>query len=419
MTEDNDPTTAPAPTAGPGLPDGSATAAAEFAGVTADGADGVPATAPTRPGEGTGPQPRRRVRRWPWVLIIAVAVAVAVSSRINLNYYALEPGTAQSVQQFITVPPDKSHPVHHPVLLTDVEIGRVTALSYLYFKLQSDTALEQVEDVTGGTPPAQLNAQGALEMSQAESAAKAAALSRLGYTVTATPSGAVIFGVFPGTPADGVLNVGDVITAVDAKPTPTAIDLTHTLATYHSGETITLTVRKGGTAPPTPERIALQTTKVQFGPGRTASLDLGIDTEDQVDFTYPFPVSIDVTNIGGPSAGLAMTLGVIDALDNGSVTGGRTVAATGTIDAEGDVGDVGGVPQKTVAVERAGATIFLVPPQEYKNAMSQDRPGLKIYAVSTLDQALAVLAAHGGSVPPRPVASSASSTSTTLAGSAG
>ena len=97
-----------------------------------------------------------------------------------------------------------------------------------------------------------------------------------------------------------------------------------------------------------------------------------------------------------------MTLGVIDALDGGSLTGGRTVAATGTIDAQGDVGDVGGVAQKTVAVENAGATIFLVPPQEYKAAMSKDRPSLKVYAVSTLDQALAVLAAHGGTVPPQP-----------------
>jgi Lon-like protease len=130
------------------------------------------------------------------------------------------------------------------------------------------------------------------------------------------------------------------------------------------------------------------------------TVDLGIEPEDQVAFGYPFPVSINVTNIGGPSAGLAMTLGVIDALTSGSLTGGRTVAATGTMDANGDVGDVGGVAQKTVAVENAGASIFLVPPQEYGAAMSKDRPGLKVYAVSTLDQALAVLAAHGGAALP-------------------
>jgi PDZ domain-containing protein len=84
------------------------------------------------------------------------------------------------------------------------------------------------------------------------------------------------------------------------------------------------------------------------------------------------------------------------------LTGGHTVAATGTIDAQGDVGDVGGVAQKTIAVENAGATIFFVPPQEYKAAMSEDRPGLKVYAVSTLDQVLKILGAHGGSVPKVP-----------------
>ena len=91
---------------------------------------------------------------------------------------------------------------------------------------------------------------------------------------------------------------------------------------------------------------------------------MGIVPQDQVDYAYPFPISIDVTDIGGPSAGLAMTLGVIDTLSGGRLTGGRTVAATGTMDSDGHVGDVGGVPQKTVAVENAGATIFLVPPQE-------------------------------------------------------
>jgi len=152
--------------------------------------------------------------------------------------------------------------------------------------------------------------------------------------------------------------------------------------------------------------VTLKRTLVDLGGGQMHPLDLGIDTEDQVDFTYPFPVSINVTNIGGPSAGLAMTLGVIDALDKGSLTGGRTVAATGTIDSQGNVGDVGGVPQKTVAVENAGASIFFVPVLEYKAALSKDRPGLKIYRVSTLDQVLAILAAHGGSVPKTPAAPS-------------
>ncbi len=350
----------------------------------------------------TSPSSSRFRRRWLWALFIVVVVAVAVASRVDLNYYAVQPGQAQSVQQFITVPADKSHPVSHPVLLTDVEIGRVTALSWFVYKLQSDTDLEPVGAVTGGTSPSQLDAQGNLEMSQAEADAKTAALRQLGYPVTATNAGAVIAGTFPGTPAYPVLNVGDVITAVDGTVISTALGLTTTLSHYHSGQSVTFTVLKGGNGPPASVPVTLKSTVVDLGGGQTARLTLGIEPETQVDFAYPFPVNIDVTNIGGPSAGLAMTLGVIDALTSGSVTGGHTVAATGTIDSSGDVGDVGGVPQKTVAVENAGASIFLVPPQEYQAAMSKDRPGLHVYAVSTLNQALAVLAAHGGSVPPRP-----------------
>ena len=350
---------------------------------------------------------RSRKRYWGWSVFLVLALAVVVAARWNLNYYALEPGSAQSVQRFITVPPSKGHPVTHPVLLTDVRIGRVTALTYLFYKLQGNTALEPLELVTGGTPPSQLTAQGYLEMSQAEDDARASALTRLGYPVTATPSGAVIFGTYPGTPAYGVLQVGDVVTAVDGTPTATAHALVTTLAHYHSGQTIDMTVLRGGRGPSTQVRIALRSTEVDLGGGQTVRLDLGINPQDQVDYTYPFPVKIDVTDIGGPSAGLAMTLGVIDALTSGSVTGGHTVAATGTIDSRGDVGDVGGVAQKTVAVENAGATIFLVPRQEYKAALSKVRPGLQVYAVSTLDQALQVLASHGGKVPPAPVSASA------------
>jgi PDZ domain-containing protein len=236
-------------------------------------------------------------------------------------------------------------------------------------------------------------------MSQAESQAKAAALRRLGYAVPATPAGAVLFAVWNGTPAYGVLQVGDVVTAVDGAPTLTANSLSSTLKKYHSGQSVNLSVERGGTGKPQSIPITLKASTVDLGNGQTAHVTLGIEPQDHVAYTFPFPVSINVTNIGGPSAGLAMTLGVIDTLSGGNLTGKRTVAATGTMDDQGNVGDVGGVAQKTIAVERAGATIFLVPPQEYKAALTKKTPGLQIFAVSTLNQALRVLATHGGHVP--------------------
>jgi PDZ domain-containing protein len=126
---------------------------------------------------------------------------------------------------------------------------------------------------------------------------------------------------------------------------------------------------------------------------------IGIDTETQQNWDFPVKVTVHTANIGGPSAGLSMTLGILDKLSSGHLTGNRVVAATGTIDPEGDVGDVGGVAEKTIAVERAGATVFFVPPEELSAARSEDVPSLHIYAVSSLDQALQILKSLGGQVP--------------------
>jgi PDZ domain-containing protein len=365
----------------------------------------------TPPGEPSRPRPRRW---WPWITLIVAAIVIAVASRVNLDYYAVQPGVAQPVQKFIRVPADKGHPVAHPVLLTDVEVGRVSALSYLYYKFHGNTDLYPLESITGGSPPSEYTAQGDLEMSQAESAAKTAALRRLGYPVTAQPAGAVVSATYPKAPAYGLLNVGDVISAVDGNSTPNADSLVTALRLHHSGQSITLSVLGQGSnasSTPKPVTLTLKDTVIDTGGGVMQTEDLGVQVGNQVNYTYPFPVTINVADIGGPSAGLAIALGVIDALTGGSLTGGKTVATTGTIDDQGNVGDVGGVPQKTVAVENAGATIFLVPPQEYKAAKSKQGKGLQIYPVSTLDQALAVLAAHGGVVPPV-LTNSTSATST-------
>ena len=135
--------------------------------------------------------------------------------------------------------------------------------------------------------------------------------------------------------------------------------------------------------------------KVAFlGIGDPAAQIAAMGTQPEYDF--PFPVSINSDNIGGPSAGLAFTLGIINTVSGGDLTGGRTVAATGTIRPDGTIGDVGGVQQKTVAVNDAGATLFLVPPPELAVAKSVAGPHLKVLAVATLGQALKDLAQIGG-----------------------
>jgi PDZ domain-containing protein len=121
-------------------------------------------------------------------------------------------------------------------------------------------------------------------------------------------------------------------------------------------------------------------------------------------------VNVDTTGIGGPSAGLAMALAITDTLTPGNLTGGKRVAVTGTIDPEGNVGEIGGIEQKTVAARAAGVSLFLVPqcsPSDPGPALAscrddieraKRRAGSKIQVVpvSTFTQALSVLRQAGG-----------------------
>jgi Lon-like protease len=210
-----------------------------------------------------------------------------------------------------------------------------------------------------------------------------------------------------------VLKVSQVITAVNGTAVTGVCSLVTALHGLTPGTAATLSVeqssvRQSGAfvnGPIVKRRITLGAppkglTDGGCGKG-TPTVYLGIDPNTQQSWTFPVPITVNTVDIGGPSAGLSMTLGIIDKLSGGHLTGGRTIAATGTIDASGAVGDVGGVPQKTIAVERAGATVFFVPPQEYKAALSKDTPQLHVYAVSTLDQALTILKRLGGTLSPR------------------
>jgi Lon-like protease len=369
-------------------------------------------------------QPRRSSHRAApvaLVLVLAFVLFALVSRFVTLNEFVLSPGQAQAVGPLITVPHGSGHTKGH-ILLTDVFLSQVTLLQYLPDRLNGDDQLVPGDElVEPGVSTSELTAQGYLEMAQSQTAAKVAALRRLGHAVPEHDAGAVIEATVSGSPAAATLRVGQVVTAANGMPTPTACALTTVLHNVPSGGLVSLEVEQDKLTPdgrqtpgPTMRRTvrltalpAGDTGQSGCGPGRAHAF-LGIETMTQQDFSIPLRVSINTKDIGGPSAGLAMTLGILDALSGGHLVGDKTIAATGTIAPNGAVGDVGGVPQKTIAVERAGATVFLVPPEELAAAQSKAIPSLHVYAVSTLNQAISVLEHLGGRLPASPTTSATS-----------
>jgi len=353
----------------------------------------------------TSPASRHR-RRWPVVLVVVLLLVggfVAVASLVSAPYTELVPGDALPVSGLITVPPDRAHPIHGKVLLTDVGVQSLRYLQYFYVRLFPNRINTVVPTgaLTSNLPESEFNAQGTVDMAESQLTAKAVALRQLGYAVPERDIGVTIYVIDPGSPAWRTLQVGDVVTSIDGTPTTNPTELQKAVRSRQPGETVT--IRVGSIAQPTPghdvsvrlSSITVDHKKVGFlGIGDPASGITAMGTQPVYDF--PFPVSINSDNIGGPSAGLAWTLGILNTLGGGELTGGRIVAATGTIRPDGTIGDVGGVQQKTVAVEEAGASVFLVPVPELATARAMATPGLKVMAVGSLAQALSDLAQLGG-----------------------
>jgi PDZ domain-containing protein len=340
------------------------------------------------------PWARRRRRRWPFLLIppLAVVLLVTLASSFTLPYYAIAPGEARQVNDLIRVPTERAFPPNGKVLLATVSLGPATPLEALIGWVDSDVDLVSEDEVLGPIPQKEFSRYNRELMNSSQQAAIVVALRRLGFQVPEHGRGGLIARVETGSPADGHLEVGEVIVAVDGRPAQVASEVVAVIRAHKAGDRIRLDI-EGRDGVRRSEHVVLAS-----HPERPAGfLGVSLITKDQR-FDFPFEISIGSTGIGGPSAGLAFTLGVLDFLTAGELTGGKTVAATGTMELDGTVGNVGGVAQKVKAVRSAGVDYFLVPPDEYDEALAGAGSSLKVMKVANLSEAMHALVKLGGDV---------------------
>lgn len=376
----------------------------------------------------------RSARRWwtrPWVLALGLVVLAAIgvfawADSAAGGWWTFQPGAAPQITPSgqckltsggglqlpdgrpcarIAVPAARSHAIGGRLLMVDVLVGPTTPWEFLLAQVglldtvSPASTLVPASSVLGGAPASQFTCQDNEQMAAAQTYAPVAALRSFGYKIPFHYHGSLVTLVEPGSPAARAgVRCGDTVVALAGTPTPTASDLINAVEGHRPGTVVTITVRRGA---------AEHTYRVKLGsrpaiggqPAQPGKGFLGIGTTDVPSYRLPFPVDIKVGNIGGPSAGLALTLGILDTVSGGHLTGGHVVAVTGTIGPNGNVGAVGGVAQKTVAVQRAGATLFLVPVSEVPTARREARPGMRVEGVTTLRQAVHDLEAIGGTVP--------------------
>ncbi|MGZ6826819.1 MAG: YlbL family protein, partial [Mycobacteriales bacterium] len=222
-------------------------------------------------------------------------------------------------------------------------------------------------------------------MVQSQSDATSAALHELGI-----PSKTAVGSVTKGAPADGKLQPGDVLTSVDGKPVTDPASLRALVSTRAPGQPVVIGYLRKGVA----GSATLTTVASTDKPARAL---IGITPSEVADVK----VQISLQDVGGPSAGLMFALGIIDKLGPDSLTGGRTIAGTGEISADGKVGAIGGIAQKMRGAKARGATVFLSPADNCAEAKKNKPSGLTLVRVSTLHGALLALATlRAGGTPP-------------------
>jgi PDZ domain-containing protein len=227
-------------------------------------------------------------------------------------------------------------------------------------------------------------------MADSKKVAEAVALAHIGYNVV-QGNGAVVRRVEPNTAAAAVLRSNDVIVAVDGKPVSIETQAVEAIHAHKPGDHVKLSVVRGN-APPQTVDAALGAAPGGGGPF------LGVVLETSgLQFKLPFDIAIDSGTVVGPSAGAAYGLELLDVLTPGELTGGGKVAVTGQLYLDGTIGPIGGVAQKAVTVRRSGASVFIVPRANYKDAKAHAGNHLKVYAVDNFDDALRVLGSLKGS----------------------
>lgn len=373
-------------------------------------------------------QPPGRASRW-WSIplaalgllalgVVAVAGVVPASSFADKAIDA-EPGGAREATPFARVPagaesvnarvsfgdlPDAAerYATSNDFFFVTVSEPPQSALSWFVGHEEESVRFLTETEKYGTASPSERRRISQQLMATSEQISQYVALDRAGYDVELVRGDVVVGEVLclegdraactRAAPADRVLEVGDVLLEVDGDQIENVDDLGGTLEDRQPGDVVGVRLRRGErTQRVDVELISSKSVPAaQDEPERTL---IGFVPVDTLSVELPFEVDIDTGAIGGPSAGVAFTLSLLDDLTPGDLTPGEDVAITGTINVDGSIGAIGGLPQKVEAVKQAGLDVFLVPASQsdLDEATRVAGDDVELIPVATLDDALEAL----------------------------
>jgi PDZ domain-containing protein len=324
---------------------------------------------------------RRPLIRYAILFVILAAVAFGVLRLVPASDYLFLPHEARSVAPLVTVPGDRAPVGAGGIYMVDILVRKASLLERLFPGINegADLVDDQVLNPEGVSED-QRTRRADTQMATSRDISAAVALRALGYDVTVTSVGAQVQLVTPASDAYGRLQPGDVITTANGREVSDRAELREVLATLEPGDPVTLGVRTADGL----EQLTVATRESEQEAGRAV---IGIEVLDAAQIDLPLDITIDAGDVGGPSAGLAFALDVVDELGT-EVDDGRTVVVTGALALDGTVEPVGGIKQKAIGAVRSDADVLVVPTANADVARQHAGDDLRVLAVDTFDDAL-------------------------------
>ncbi|MEX2211631.1 MAG: PDZ domain-containing protein [Gaiellaceae bacterium] len=330
----------------------------------------------------------------PGKLLLALAALVAATAAVlaivpDRDVYLYLPDEPHLVEPLVTVEGGQPVDDEGGLYFVDVIVRQPSLLEGLAPGLFHDGASvvpAHAVNPTGLSERARRQASLRV-MTRSQEIAAAVALEAAGEDVLLRTDGAFVAQVLPGTPAAGLLHPADVIVQVDSEPVDTLDQLRELLGARSPGDEVSLVVRRGKEE----RRFRL---RLAADPNDAGRAFIGVGVEQSVEVRLPVDVEIDTGNVGGPSAGLAFALGILEELGR-DIDGGRRIAVTGALAPDGAVQSVGGLKQKTIGAREAGVDVFVVPAGDNAEEARRYADGMRIVAVQSFQQALRALATLG------------------------
>lgn len=322
------------------------------------------------------------------LLLLLLALVLMACVALPIPYYIEAPGSTIKLDTLVKVN-DKKDKFSGSFSLTSVGIRQATVATALFAKMQAFSDLVTKEELMGTASDDDYNRIQNFYMESSQNNAITAALNLADKPFKMDYLGVYVLAVEKNSAFYGKIKIGDTVVKVDSQPFKSSDDFMKYVQSKKVGDQVTITFLQDGKEKNVSGALMKLPSNGKAGIGITLTDHTQVNSQEKVQF--------DVDNIGGPSAGLMFTLEIYQQLIKQDIRNGHEIAGTGTIDSQGNVGQIGGIDKKVVSASESGAEIFFAPADvEKKDTNTRDairaakkiETKMKIVSVKTAQEAV-------------------------------